>query len=102
MGNGAGGWWREQRLVGRGLAASALLGLVTLAPVMSWGDDRKPPADPPDPSFLEFLGSVDRLAELNPDYLSQNGRPPATAPPKVASPPPPPPPPPPTSRLGNE
>ena len=88
--------------MGRRPAALALLGLMTLAAVMSWGDDRKPPADNPDPSFLEFLGSVDRLAELNPDYLSQNGRPPATAPPKVASPPPPPPPPPPTSRLSDD
>lgn len=84
----------------RRLAASALLGLMTLTSVMSWGDDREPPADP-DPSFLEFLGSVDRLAEVNPDYLTQQpGRPPTTAPPKVASPPPPPPPPP-TSRMSS-
>jgi len=52
-------------------------------------------ADPPDPGFLEFLGSVDRLADVNPDYLAQAearakfaaGTPPATPPPR---PPPPP------------
>jgi hypothetical protein len=88
--------------MGQRLAASALLGLMTLTSVMSWGDDRKPPADNPDPSFLEFLGSVDRLAEVNPDYLTQQpGRPPATTPPKGASPPSPPPPPPPTSRISS-
>jgi hypothetical protein len=82
----------------RRLAASALLGLMTLASVTCWGDDPKPPpapAEDPDPSFLEFLGSVDRLAEVNPDYLTPVGRPPGAAPPKAASPPPPPPPPPP-------
>ena len=30
-----------------------------------------PPAEDPDAGFLEFLGSVDGLAEVNPDYLSQ-------------------------------
>ena len=28
-------------------------------------------ADPPDPGFLEFLGSVDRLSDVMPDYLPQ-------------------------------
>jgi hypothetical protein len=52
-------------------------------------------ADLPDPGFLEFLGSVDRLADVNPDYLAQAearakfaaGPPPATAPPRPAPPP---------------
>jgi hypothetical protein len=35
-------------------------------------DGRKPPEDP-DPGFLEFLGSVDRLADRDPDYLSKAG-----------------------------
>jgi hypothetical protein len=56
-----------------------------------------PPAPDPDPRFLEFLGSVDRLAEVNPDCLSQAearaGKPPPSPPP----PPPPPPPQPPSA-----
>ncbi|MBS0580233.1 MAG: hypothetical protein JSR36_13345 [Proteobacteria bacterium] len=53
-------------------------------------DARKPgPAPDPDAGFLEFLGGVDGLAEVNPDYLAQAGAahpgtPPASAP---ASPP---------------
>ncbi len=57
----------------------------------------KPPPDP-DPGFLEFLGSVDGLAEVSPDYLAQvdaaraarlavKGRaPPAPRPPAAPSP----------------
>ena len=57
-------------------------------------DVRKPPSEDPDPGFLEFLGSVDRLADVNPNYLSQPE--PSTAKPDTrgAAPPPPPPPPP--------
>jgi hypothetical protein len=52
-------------------------------------------ADLPDPGFLEFLGSVDRLADVNPDYLAQAearakfapGPPPATPPPRPTPPP---------------
>jgi hypothetical protein len=78
-----------------------LAGLVALA-VLTLGsaaadESRKPApaAEEPDAGFLEFLGSVDRLAEVNPDYLRQSD-------PRVArlntrprwmSPPPPPPPP---------
>jgi len=51
-----------------------------------------PPAEEPDPGFLEFLGSVDRMAEVNPDYLSQADPPTAGA--QGIKPPPPPPPPP--------
>jgi type IV secretory pathway VirB10-like protein len=53
------------------------------------------PADP-DPGFLEFLGSVDRLSEVNPDYLSQAGAPSLPKPGSqgTTTPPPPPPPPP--------
>jgi hypothetical protein len=64
-----------------------------------WADDNHPAgADPPDPGFLEFLGSVDRLAELNPDYLSQAdaakakpAKPGAQLPPPASPPPTPPP-----------
>jgi hypothetical protein len=66
-------------------------------------DGRKPPTPDPDPGFLEFLGSVDRLADVSPDYLAQvdpsRGAQPgarsAAPPPARPSPPPPPPPPPP-------
>ena len=72
-----------------------VLTMLALTPAAGWSDDgHKVPADP-DPSFLEFLGSVDRMAEVNPDYLAQAGRrPAANAPAKgaVTSPPPPPPP----------
>jgi hypothetical protein len=60
-------------------------------------DDAHKPAEPPDPGFLEFLGSVDRLADVNPEYLAQGeGRSPA-----ATTPPPPRPPPPPNAPNGN-
>jgi hypothetical protein len=67
------------------------------------GDDtaRKPPPDP-DPALLEFLGSVDGLAEVNPNYLAQLKRAPV-APPSVRGSPgpaPPPPAPPPAGPTG--
>jgi hypothetical protein len=75
----------------------AVLAVLALACALARSDDTlKPQPADPDPGFLEFLGSVDRLAEVNPDYLAQadpqraarlaRGR----APP--ATPPPPPPP----------
>jgi len=75
----------------------AVLAVLALACALARSDDtRKPQPADPDPGFLEFLGSVDRLAELNPDYLAQahprrsarvaRGR----APPATAPPPPPP------------
>jgi hypothetical protein len=54
---------------------------------------RPVPASDPDPSFLEFLGSVDNLADTNPDYLAQANLPhapsPGTPPPSKPAPPPP-------------
>jgi len=48
----------------------AVLAVLALTCALARSDDtRTPPADP-DAGFLEFLGSVDRLAELNPDYLA--------------------------------
>jgi hypothetical protein len=67
--------------------------LLALGCAAAHSDDGRAPAEDPDPGFLEFLGSVDRLAEVNPDYLSQAGAAPAGRPPgkPVATPPPPPP-----------
>ena len=46
-------------------------------------DDGRKNAPPPDPGFLEFLGGVDGLAEVNPDYLAQaNPQNPGAPPPK--------------------
>jgi len=84
-------WGRQPVLI-------ALFAVLTLQCVAAArGDDGRKPEDP-DPGFLEFLGSVDRLADVNPDYLSQAdpakgpGGKSAPAPPPPAAPPPPPPP----------
>ena len=50
----------------RGVLAALLLGCAAVR-----ADDTPKPAEPPDPGFLEFLGSVDRLADVNPEYLAQ-------------------------------
>jgi len=85
----------------RALSVAVCL-LAALAATAARADDthKTNPGDDPDPSFLEFLGSVDRLSEVNPNYLSQpaavkvarpaaNGatRPPAAPPPAPAPPP---------------
>ena len=56
-------------------APLAALAIVTFAAGLARGDDaaRNPPPDP-DPGFLEFLGSVDGLAEVTPDYLARAER----------------------------
>jgi hypothetical protein len=74
----------------------SVLMVLALGVPAAYADDPHAPAADPDPGFLEFLGSVDRLAEVNPDYLSQaavpqDPKPPANAP--APNPPPPPPPP---------
>jgi hypothetical protein len=82
---------------------SVVVAMLALTSAVGRGDDnRKSAPENPDPSFLEFLGSVDRLADVNPDYLSHSGRPQVAKPPaKVAAgSPPPPPPPPPTAASG--
>jgi len=65
-----------------------------LALASARADDARKSPDP-DPGFLEFLGSVDLLAETNPDYLSSAAAvdPPAAKPQAVKPPPPPGPPP---------
>jgi len=53
-------------------AGCAVLAALALACALARSDDTgKPQPAGPDPGFLEFLGSVDRLAEVNPDYLAQ-------------------------------
>jgi hypothetical protein len=75
----------------RAFAASTVLVLYVLLSPAARAEDPPRKAEDPDPSFLEFLGSVDGLSEANPDYLAQANpaRPPP--PPKPAPPPPPPP-----------
>lgn len=77
----------------RHVTALAVLGALALGCAALRAADPPPPPDP-DPHFLEFLGSVDRLAEVNPDYLSQAEARAGKPPPNLPPPPPPPPPPP--------
>jgi hypothetical protein len=90
----------------RAMLAGVAIGM--LGSGVAAGDDtpRKPPPDP-DPALLEFLGSVDGLAEVNPDYLAQVKRAPVPRPSVGGSPgpapsPPAPPPPGPTGVKKNE
>jgi hypothetical protein len=77
-----------------GVAVSLLAALPAL-PARADDTHKSTPADVPDPSFLEFLGSVDGLAEVTPDYIAQSsavrGAVPPPGAPKPAPPPPPPP-----------
>jgi hypothetical protein len=50
---------------------TVLLGYALMAAAAAAAADPPPPAAEPDPGFLEFLGSVDGLAEVNPNYLTQ-------------------------------
>jgi hypothetical protein len=81
-------------------AQVAVLSALALGSAIGRSDDASK-APPPAAGFLEFLGSVDRLSEVNPNYLSQpdpvkaakpaanGGTPPAPHPPPApaASPP---------------
>src|SRR2546430_5802683 len=72
MGDRAGRQCPERRLMGTARASGAVLAVWALACALAHSDDtRTPQAADPDPGFLEFLGSVDRLAEVNPDYRSE-------------------------------
>ena len=78
---------------------SGVLAALLLGCAAARADDAHKPAEPPDPGFLEFLGSVDRLADVNPEYLAQaEGR---SKPPAATTPPPQRPPPPPNAPNGN-
>jgi hypothetical protein len=82
----------------RRAGAIAVLSALTLGSAIGRSDDAsKSPAPQPAAGFLEFLGSVDRLSEVNPDYLSQpnpartprpaaNGTRPASAAPPTPAP----------------
>jgi hypothetical protein len=84
--------WHRQRI-------SEVLVALMLGCAAARADDPHNPAEPPDPGFLEFLGSVDRLADVNPEYLAQlEARSKAAA---VTTPPPPPPHPPPPPNAPN-
>ena len=79
-------------------ARTLLIVLALAGPAARADEPRKPPVEEPESGFLEFLGSVDRMADVNPDYLSQPDPPTAKAqgikPPRPPPPPPRPPPPP--------
>ena len=78
---------------------TVLLGYALLA-VAAHAADGPAGADP-DAGFLEFLGGVDGLADVNPNYLAQgNAAAPAASAPAAAPAKPPPPPPPPASAPG--
>ncbi len=50
----------------------AVLGLLALACLTARAEEpRRSSVPDPDPGFLEFLGSIDRLADVSPDYLAQ-------------------------------
>ena len=84
----------------RPLSVAAVL-VLALGCAAARSDDGRKPSEEPDAGFLEFLGSVDRLADVNPDYLSDSARaakpgdkgaqtpapPPKPAPPRQALPP---------------
>ncbi len=72
-------------------ASAALLVVALTCGTVRADDTRQGAPPPPDPGFLEFLGGVDGLAELNPDYLAQAHQPGPAAPQPPASPPPAPP-----------
>ena len=81
--------------------AVAVLSALALGSAIGRTDDAsKAPSPQPGAGFLEFLGSVDRLSEVNPNYLGQPNparvarppvsgtRPPPTPPPAPAPTPP--------------
>ena len=73
--------WHRQRI-------SEVLVALILSCAAARADDVRNPAEPPDPGFLEFLGSVDRLADVNPEYLAEaRSKPAATIPPPPPRPP---------------
>lgn len=78
------------------LAAAGSLAALALAAASARAADPPRTAQDPNAGFLEFLGSVDRLSDLNPDYLSQvdppkaaQTRPGAVRPVQTQPPPPP-------------
>ena len=88
--------------------AMAVLSALTLGSPVGRSDDssKAPPPAQPAAGFLEFLGSVDRLSEVNPNYLTQPtpvkvARPVANGGARPVQTPPPPPAPPPSGDKNN-
>jgi hypothetical protein len=54
--------------------ALAVLAVLALGCAAARADDVHKAAEEPDLGFLEFLGSVDRLADVMPDYLQPDPR----------------------------
>ena len=50
---------------------AAVLAVLLVGGAVARADEPRKPAEEPDLGFLEFLGSVDRLSDVMPDYLSQ-------------------------------
>ena len=75
-------------------AATAVLSALALGTAIVRADGGSQPQQPP-AGLLEFLGSVDRLSEVNPNYMSQPvatkvvARPPPSGAPKPPPAPPP-------------
>jgi hypothetical protein len=86
--------WRRPSSV-----AAAVALMVALSCAVARGDDGHKPPEDPDAGFLEFLGSVDRLADVNPDYLSDSARAPKPGDKSAQTPAPPPKPAPPRQAL---
>lgn len=70
--------------------AIAVLSALALGSAIGRTDDAS--NAPPPAAFLEFLGSVDRLSEVNPNYLPRPAQAKAAQPAATAPKPPPPPP----------
>jgi hypothetical protein len=83
----------------RRASAVAIWLLAALPAVPAHADDahKNVPPNDPDPGFLEFLGSVDGLAEASPDYIAQTSTARGATPPPASAPKPAPPPPPPAT-----
>ena len=60
--------WRRQSSVA---VVALALGLALLSWAVARADEGPKSPEEPDAGFLEFLGSVDRLADVNPEYLAQ-------------------------------
>jgi hypothetical protein len=54
----------------RAMLAGLTIGMLVAGVAASDDTARRPPPDP-DPGLLEFLGGVDGLAEVSPNYLAQ-------------------------------
>lgn len=85
------------------VGAIAVLSALALGSAIGRSDDgsKPPPQQQPAAGFLEFLGSVDRLSEVNPNYLAQP-KPVKVSKPAASGGPPPPPPPPPTANQSGD